>query len=65
MLETPMDRETAEEIKRHFNVVAESLRSEIRTVAERLDDLQDRGSAVFKGVQEEFDEIKSVIRLSS
>jgi hypothetical protein len=60
-----MDRETAEELKRHFNVVAESLRSEIRTVAESLDDLQDRVSAVFKGVQEEFDEIKSVIRLSS
>ena len=60
-----MDRETAEEIKRHFNVVAESLRSEIRTVAEKLDDFQDRVSSVFKSVQEEFDEIKSVIRLSS
>ena len=60
-----MDRETAEEIKRHFNVVAESLRSEIRTVAEKLDDFQDRVSSVFKSVQEEFDEVKSVIRLSS
>ena len=60
-----MERETAEEIKRHFNDVAENLRYEIRTVAERLDNLQDRVSAVFKGVQEEFDEIKSAIRLSS
>ncbi len=29
-----MDRETAEDIKRHFDVVGESLRSDIRTVAE-------------------------------
>lgn len=57
-----MDRETADEIKRHVNVVAESLRSEIRTVAERLDDFQDRLSAVFKGVCEEFDAVKSIIR---
>jgi hypothetical protein len=31
-----MDRETAEEIKRHFNVVSEGLRSDFRTVAEGL-----------------------------
>ena len=44
-----MDHETAEEIKRHFNVVAEDLRSEMRTVAEgfiatneRLDHLEAR-----------------------
>ena len=60
-----MDRETAEGIKRHFYLVAESLRSEIRTIADRLDDVQDQVSAAFKGVQEEFDEIKSVIRLTS
>jgi hypothetical protein len=48
MTETPMDRETAEEIKRHFNVVAESLRPEIRTVSDRLDDVHARVSAVFK-----------------
>jgi len=29
-----MDHETAEDIKCHFNVVAEGLRSEIRTIAE-------------------------------
>ena len=55
-----MDRETAEEIKRHFNVVAESLRSDIRTVAEGLEGFQDRVSAEFKGVREEFSEIKSM-----
>ena len=57
-----MDRETAEEIKRHFNDVAESLRSEIRTVADRLDDLQDRISAMFKVAHEQFDDVKSIIR---
>ncbi|HEV8611638.1 MAG TPA: hypothetical protein VGS98_16395 [Thermoanaerobaculia bacterium] len=31
-----MDSETAEEIKRHFNVVAEGLRSDIRLVIEGL-----------------------------
>jgi hypothetical protein len=61
-LEADMDRETAEEIKRHFNVVAECLRSEIRTVAERLQTLQDRVSEVFKGVCKEFNEVKSMIR---
>jgi hypothetical protein len=29
-----MDRESADEIKRHFNVVAEGLGSEIRVLAE-------------------------------
>ena len=44
-----MDRDTADEIKRHFNVVAEGLRSEIRTVAEgvgantdKLDRIEER-----------------------
>jgi hypothetical protein len=58
MTETPMDRETAEEIKRHFNVVAESLRSEIHTIAEGLEALQDgvpRCSATF---------VKSSMKLS-
>ena len=59
-----MDRETAEETKRHFDVIAESLRWEIRTVAERLEAFQDRVSAVFKGVNEEFNEVKSMIRPS-
>ena len=64
MTETPMDRETAEEIKRHFNVVAESLRSEIRTVAEGLDGFQERVSVAFQGVHEEFNEVRSLIRLA-
>lgn len=37
-----MDHETADEIKRHFNVVAESLRSDIRTLAEGVGGTNDR-----------------------
>jgi len=44
-----MDHETVDEIKRHFNVVAEGLRSDIRLVIEglaantdRLDRVEDR-----------------------
>jgi hypothetical protein len=64
MTETPMDRETAEEIKRHFNVVAESLRSEIRTVAEGLEGFQERVTLEFREVREELNEVKAMIRLS-
>jgi len=53
-----MDYETAEEIKRHFNVVAEGLRSDIRLVIEglgantdRLDRLQGR----FDGLEGRFE----------
>jgi len=59
-----MDRETAEEIKRHFNVVAESLRSEIRTVAEGLEGFQERVTLEFREVREELNEVKAMIRLS-
>jgi len=57
-----MDRETAEEIDRHFNVVAESLLSEIRGVAESLVRLQDRVTAMGTEIGDEFKEIKSMIR---
>ena len=59
-----MDRETTEEIKRHFNVVAESLRSEIHTVAEALDGFQGRVATEFREVREELNEVKAMIRLS-
>ena len=65
-----MDRETAEEIKRHFNVVAEGLRSEIRTVAEgvgantdRLDRVDERLDRLESRMEEGFGEIKVMIRL--
>ncbi|MGH9368556.1 MAG: hypothetical protein ACRD3M_12870 [Thermoanaerobaculia bacterium] len=66
-----MDRETAEDIKQHFNVVAEGLRSEIRLLAEglggtneRLDRFEAHVSAEFKLVREELGEVKAMIRLS-
>jgi len=60
-----VDRETADEIKRHFNVVAEGLRSEIRTVAEGLQGLRDEMSGEFRAVREEINEVKAMLRLSS
>ena len=66
-----MDRETADEIKRHFSVVAEGLRSEIRVVAEGISANSDRLDRVdgsldqFEArVTEELGEIKAMIRIS-
>jgi predicted nucleic acid-binding Zn-ribbon protein len=64
MTETPMDRETAEEIKRHFNVVAEGLRSEIRTVAEGVIGTNARLDGIESRMSEEFNETRAMIRLS-
>jgi CYTH domain-containing protein len=59
-----MDRETAEEINRHFNVVGEGLRAEIRTVAEGLQGLREVTTAEFKAVRDEIAETQAMIRLS-
>lgn len=59
-----MDRETAEEIRRHFNVVGEELRTEIRTVAEGLQGLREVTTAEFKAVRDEIAETQAMIRLS-
>ena len=59
-----MDRETAEEIKRHFGVVAEGLRSEIRAVAEGLEATNDRIERAETRVLYELGEMKSMMRLS-
>lgn len=53
-----MDQETADEIKRHFNVVAEGLRSDIRALAEGLGantDRLDRLEMRFDGFENRFD----------
>lgn len=49
-----MDRETAEEVKRHFNVVAEGLRSDIRLVIEGLAANTDR----LEGVDARLDRVE-------
>ena len=59
-----MDRETADEIKRHFSVVAEGLRSEIRTVAEGLVGTNEKIDRLESRITEELNEIKAMIRLS-
>jgi predicted nuclease with TOPRIM domain len=58
-----MDRETTDEIKRHFNVVAEGLRSEIRTVAEGLA-TNEKIDRLESHLADELNEIKAMIRLS-
>jgi hypothetical protein len=59
-----MDRETAEEIRRHFNVVGESLRTEIRAVAEGLVGLRETTTAEFRAVREEIADTRAMLRLS-
>jgi len=60
----PMSNEEMEEIKRHFGVIAESLRSDIQQIAEGHHiirrELQNQG----EGLIEEFKETKSLMRLS-
>jgi hypothetical protein len=53
-----VDRETADEIKRHFSVVAEGLRSEIRTVTEGLVATNEKIDRLEARVIEELSEIK-------
>ena len=59
-----MDRETADEIKRHFSVVGEGLRSEIRALAEGLAGTNERLDRFQAQMAEELGEIKSMIRIS-
>lgn len=54
-----------EKIKRHFGVVAESLRSDIRQIAEGHDGIRRELQNHREELQEEFREGKSLIRLSS
>ena len=58
-----MDSETAEEIRRHFNVVGESLRTEIRAVAEGLVRLRETTSGELKAVRDEIADTRAMLRL--
>ena len=55
---------TAEETRRYFDVVAEGLRAEVQTVAEGLTTMQGEIDRKFAGVTEEFEETRSLIKLS-
>jgi uncharacterized protein YceH (UPF0502 family) len=59
-----MDRDTADEIKRHFSVVAESLRSDVRSVADAVTATNERLDRFEARIAEDFGEIKAMIRLS-
>ena len=63
-----MDRETVEEIKRHFGVVAEGLRADVRAVAEGQQALRETFAREFQGFRQEarteFEEVKAMIKFS-
>lgn len=59
-----MDRETAEDIKRHFDVLGESLRSGIRAVGEGFVSTNARLDRIESAMSEKFGELEVMIRLS-
>jgi len=61
---TYMNLDRADEIMRHFDVVAESFRSEIRTVAEGFVATNERIDRLETVMSGRFGELEAVIRLS-
>lgn len=59
-----MNAEQMEEIKRHFGVIAESLRSDIRQIAEGHATIRHEIQEHRREVREEFKESRSPVRLS-
>jgi hypothetical protein len=59
-----MNSAEVDEVKRHFNVVAEALRSEIRQVAEGVEGVRFDLTAFKAEVKQEFEETRAMIRLS-
>ncbi len=59
-----MNREEVEEIKRHFNVVAEGLEHKIQLVAEGHEVIRQEMREFREEVKEEFKEVKSMIKFS-
>jgi predicted RNase H-like nuclease (RuvC/YqgF family) len=57
-------RAQQEETRRHFEVVAESLRDQMRTVAEGVMNLDGKLEGFRREVEAEFTELKSMVRLS-
>lgn len=60
----PMSNEEMEEIKRHFGVIADSLRSDIQQVAEGHDIIRRELQSQREELKAEFKETKSLLRLS-
>ena len=59
-----MSPEQVEEIKRHFGVVAEALRSDIRQIAEGHSTIRHELQAMRVEVRDEFKEVQALMRLS-
>ncbi|MGH9340743.1 MAG: hypothetical protein ACRD1R_14400 [Acidobacteriota bacterium] len=59
-----MKESEKEEIKRHFDVVAEQLGSQIQLIAEGQDSLEKRITSLEKRMTREFDEVKAMIKFS-
>jgi hypothetical protein len=63
-----MDHEAVEEIKRHFGIVAEDVRGEVRGVAEGVAVLREEMHREFEDFRtetaREFEETRALIRLS-
>ena len=57
-------RTEIQDVKRHSDVIAESLRGEIRLVAEGVIGLDEKFTLEFKNVREEIGEVKTLLRLS-
>ena len=59
-----MNSEEMEEIKRHFGVVAESLRGDIQQIAEGHEVLRHELQSQREEMRDEFKETKSLMKLS-
>jgi hypothetical protein len=57
-------RAEIQDVKRHSDVIAESLRGEIRLVAEGVSGLDEKFTLEFKNVREEIGEVKTLLRIS-
>jgi hypothetical protein len=57
-------KQFADEIRRHFDVTAESVRAEIRQVAEGVISIDEKAERGFAEVHREFDEVKAMIKFS-
>jgi ubiquinone biosynthesis protein UbiJ len=59
-----MDAELIEELKRHFGVITESLRSDIRQIAEGHANIQQELHDHREEMRDEFKEMRAILRLS-
>ena len=57
-----MNQDEMEEIKRHFGVIAEDLRNEVRQVAEGHEVIRQEIQVFRNEAKEEFKEVKSMIK---